>query len=91
VSNFGLFFSFDPVYGIFGWASPKYLLFSTFFFGPIAGLLGVGGYIILLEYFPSHIVASIFLLEPVSGQIVGIVLGQDNFPGIITYLGAFGI
>ena len=89
--DFQTFFSFDPINGIFGWASSKYLLFSAIFMGPIAGVVGVGGYIILLDYFPSHIVASIFLLEPVSGQIVGIILGQDNFPGIVTYLGAFGM
>ena len=91
VSDIGVLFSFDPIEGMLGWASPKYLVFTVFLFGPIAGILGVGGYIILLDYFPAHVVASMFLLEPVSGQIVGIILGQDNFPGIVTYLGALGI
>jgi len=90
-SSPSLFFSFDPHFGVLGWASTEYLLFSLCLVGPIAGILGVGGYIFLLDYFPSHIAASVFLLEPVIGQGIGIVLGQDNFPGWITYFGVLSI
>lgn len=85
------FFSFDPVVGILGWASTEYFIISVLLIGPVTGLIGAGSYIFMLDYFPSHIVASIFLLEPVTGQFLGIMLGQDNFPGYATYLGALGI
>jgi drug/metabolite transporter (DMT)-like permease len=58
------FLSADPVQGMFGWASSEYLLVSIIFVGPIAGILGVGSYIFMNNFFPSHVVASIFLLEP---------------------------
>lgn len=85
------FFSKDPVQGMFGWASEQYLLTSLLLIGPFAGLIGCGSYIFMLDYFPSHIVANIFLLEPVSCQFLGIILGQDNMPGMLTYVGALGI
>lgn len=90
-SDIGQFLSTDPVKGMFGWASSEYLLISLTLVGPIAGVFGVGSYIFMLKYFPAHIVATIFLLEPVTGQILGVILGQDNMPGLITYLGATGI
>jgi len=31
------------------------------------------------------------LLEPILGQIIGLILGQDYFPHIITFIGAIGI
>lgn len=90
-SDIGEFLSTDPVKGMFGWASSEYLLISLTLVGPIAGILGVGSYIFMLKYFPAHIVASIFLLEPITGQILGVILGQDNMPGFTTYFGATGI
>ncbi|CAI2368442.1 unnamed protein product [Moneuplotes crassus] len=85
------FYSFDIQYGILGWASSEYLLYSLTAIGIITGVFGIGGYVFTLNYFPPHIVGTIYLLEPVVGQILGIILGQDNMPGIFTYVGTFGI
>jgi drug/metabolite transporter (DMT)-like permease len=85
------FFSQNPEIGMFGWASPQFLLISLTLVGPIAGVCGAGSYIVMLNYFPSHVVASIFLLEPLIGQILSVFLGQDNMPGLITYIGVIGI
>ncbi|CAI2370168.1 unnamed protein product [Moneuplotes crassus] len=85
------FYSFDPHFGFFGWASDTYLVYSLVFVGTFTGLVGVGGYVFILNFFPPHIVGSILLMEPVLAQILGCILGQDNMPGFITYLGCFGI
>jgi len=85
------FYSFDPQFGILGWASNTYLMHSLLFVGTFTGLFGVGGYVFTLNFFPPHIVGNIFLLEPVFAQTLGCILGQDNPPGIITYLGITGI
>jgi hypothetical protein len=90
-SDIGELFSQDPECGMFGWASPQFLLISLTLVGPIVGVCGTGSYIVMLNYFPSHVVASIFLLEPLTGQILGVFLGQDNMPGLITYIGILGI
>ncbi|CAI2370412.1 unnamed protein product [Moneuplotes crassus] len=86
-----IFYSFDPNFGVFGWASDTYLVYSLVFVGTFTGLVGVGGYVFILNFFPPHIVGSIYLLEPMLTQILGCILGQDNMPGFITYLGCFGI
>jgi drug/metabolite transporter (DMT)-like permease len=90
-SDIGDLFSQNPECGIFGWTSPQFLLISLTLVGPIAGVGGCGSYIVMLDYFPSHVVASIFLLEPLTGQILSVFLGQDNMPGLITYIGILGI
>ena len=77
--------------GFFGCFAHQNVLYSIFIVGPIVGVLGFGSYIFMLNYYPPKIVGSIFLLEPVSGQVIGILLGQDHFPGPLTYIGAMGI
>mmetsp|Transcript_222 Transcript_222/g.213 ORF Transcript_222/g.213 Transcript_222/m.213 type:complete len:148 (-) Transcript_222:48-491(-) len=91
VEDSGQFYSFHPTEGMFGWASQEYILFSLLLVGPFSCLLGMGGYIFMLDFFPAHIVASIFLLEPISGQLLGIFLQQDNYPHLMTYFGTLGI
>ncbi|CAI2363360.1 unnamed protein product [Moneuplotes crassus] len=85
------FYSFDSYYGVLGWASDTYLFHSLVFIGISTGLFGVGGYVFTLNFFPPHIVGNIFLLEPVFAQSLGCILGQDNIPGLITYIGTIGI
>ncbi|CAI2367282.1 unnamed protein product [Moneuplotes crassus] len=83
--------SFDPHYGLLGWASEEYLIYSLTFVALLAGVPGIGGYVFPLSYFPPHIVASIFLLDPIVGEVIGVFLGQDNMPGILTYIGTLGV
>lgn len=89
--DFALIFSADPHQGMFGWTSPEFLPLSLFLVAPIGGVLGTGSYVFLLDYFTPLAVANLFLMEPVFAQGLGIMLGQDNFPGMMTYLGATGI
>jgi len=82
------FYSFDPNYGAFGWLSNS----SNFFMvigvvSPLTGILSNIGYFTAYTYWPMQIVAAAILTEPFIGQIVGIALGQDEVPGILTGLG----
>lgn len=70
-----LFFTTDEQHGAFGWYSDRYFYQSVLLLGPIAGLLGSGSYIYMLSYFSPEITATIFLLEPVIAQILGVVFG----------------
>jgi len=81
-------FSRDPIGGLFGWSDPNWILLSTLIIAPICGVLGVGCYVFLLDFFPPHIVNGIFLLEPFVGQLIGTLLGQDGWPTVFTYIGA---
>jgi len=78
----------DPIYGFFGWSQPQFLWLSLFVIAPICGVLGAGSYIFLLDYFPPHISAGIFLLEPFTCQLFGVLFGQDSLPYLATYIGA---
>lgn len=81
-------FSRDPLNGIFGWSDSHWVLLSTLIITPIWGLIGVGSFIFLLDFFPAHIVAGLFLMEPFTGQMLGCLLGQDHLPSFITIVGA---
>mmetsp|Transcript_13391 Transcript_13391/g.11887 ORF Transcript_13391/g.11887 Transcript_13391/m.11887 type:complete len:175 (-) Transcript_13391:20-544(-) len=82
-----ILFSRDPVNGFFGWTNPQFIWISLFLIVPISGILGVGSYIFMLDFFPPHITAGIFLLEPFSCQVIGVLFGQDNPPYVTTYIG----
>mmetsp|Transcript_13721 Transcript_13721/g.15386 ORF Transcript_13721/g.15386 Transcript_13721/m.15386 type:complete len:136 (+) Transcript_13721:163-570(+) len=82
-----ILFSMDPTNGFFGWADTKWLLLSTIIITPICGFIGVGSFIFMLDFFPTHIVAGIFLLEPFTGELLGWILGQDSLPSLVTYIG----
>ncbi|CAI2363469.1 unnamed protein product [Moneuplotes crassus] len=86
-----ILFSTHQTYGFFGWMQPDTILFSLVVIGLVCGVLGVGSYIYLLEYFPPHITSGIFLLEPFVSQYMGILLGVDKFPSFVTYVGVIFI
>lgn len=82
------FYSFDREMGAFGWTSEIDIMLLMFcLISPITGILGNIGYYASFKYFPVQVVAGFMLIEPFFGQIVGIVLGQDNIPGILTWIG----
>ncbi|CAI2373993.1 unnamed protein product [Moneuplotes crassus] len=82
-------FSRDDVSGMFGWSNSEHILLSLFIIGPICGVIGLGCYVFLLDFFPPHIVNGVFLMEPFTGQLIGCILGQDDLPSAFTYIGAF--
>ena len=82
------FYSFDIEKGAFGWASDPFVILIMFgLIAPVTGILGNVGYFFAFTYFPVQIVWGFMLIEPFFGQIVGILLGQDKYPGYFTWLG----
>ena len=83
-----MFYSFDPVVGAFGWMTN----FDAFFLlmgvvAPVTGILGNLGFYTAYYYFPMEIVAGTMLTEPFFAQTIGILLGQDEVPGVKTVFG----
>lgn len=83
-----LLLSRDLTYGFFGWLTPEYFVLSAVIISFFLGIFGVGSYIFLLDYFSPSVVASLFLLQPFVGQILGVLFGQDGMPGGFAYFGA---
>jgi drug/metabolite transporter (DMT)-like permease len=82
------YFSFDPVNGAFGWLSNSYNFFMVILIvSPITGILGNIGFFSSYSYWPMQIVAAAILTEPFIGQILGVLLGQDQIPGTLTIVG----
>lgn len=82
------FFSFDPEYGAFGFLVDWNAFVDVMCINaPITGILGNLGFYGSFFYFPIEIVSGVMLLEPFCAQTAGILLGQDEIPGIKTLLG----
>lgn len=82
------FFTFDSYYGAFGWMNDSYAFFLVAIINaPITGIIGNLGFYYAYFYWPMQIVAGTMLIEPFLAQIAGIVLGQDEVPGIKTLVG----
>lgn len=82
------FFSFDGSYGAFGWLTN----FDAFILlmgvvAPVTGILSNIGFYSAYYYFPMEIVAGTMLVEPFFAQLVGVMLGQDEIPGLKTVIG----
>lgn len=83
-----LFYTMDPEYGVFGWMGDSNNFLMVFgVVSPLTGILGNIGYFTAYTYWPMQIVAAAILTEPFIGQVVGVLLGQDEIPGILTVLG----
>lgn len=76
---------------IFGWINPKNLIPAFFFNGVICGIGGTIGTTFAIKYFSLNFVTNLILLRPVFSQIVGVMIGMDNIPGMMTFLGVGGI
>ena len=65
------FLSMDVQFGLFGWATQKYIWISLILVGPIAGVLGIGASIYLLMFFSPIVYMNMILLDPFVGQLLG--------------------
>ena len=81
-------FSMDHNHGIFGWILPTpdrlplelYMVLSCNF-------LGTMGYVAVLKYFDSVVIATIMLMEPVVAAFIQFWVGLDGLPGTQTWIG----
>ena len=49
--------------------------------------MGSTGYMLCFKFYQPVAITSAFLMEPIVAQALGVYLGIDNLPGVLTYLG----
>ena len=76
--------------GIFGGLRPENIPINILN-AALAGFWGVLGYQISLLYFSPLIVMNCLLIEPLTGQILGVILAVDHTPGPLTWIGVLFI
>lgn len=85
--GFDQFLSFKEGLGVIAWTTSLNGVFSICMIGLVTGVIGNMAYFESFKYFTPSVIAGSMLLEPVSAQLFGILLGQDRMPGIITFTG----
>lgn len=82
-------FSADVHNGIIGWINPlPDRLLMACYLSLVCDLIGTMGYISVLKYFDPIVISVFCLLEPIVASAMGIAMGVDGLPGIMTYFGA---
>lgn len=80
--------SMAPRVGIFGWMSElRFILIVIFGLIPFTTMLGNLSFIISLKYIRSDVAAVGVLIEPFFSHFIGMYMGLDNLPGVLTVLG----
>ena len=81
-------FDLDPVHGLFGWMNltPDRLPLELYM-AIVCNCLGTTGYIAVMKYFDPLVPATVMLLEPVVGALLGVAAGTAKLPGLQTWLG----
>ena len=67
--------SMDPVAGMFGWLAPENFLYNFLVMGAFCRYGVMQFYTLALYFFSTVIVANLFMLEPILGQVIGVILG----------------
>mmetsp|Transcript_35911 Transcript_35911/g.54588 ORF Transcript_35911/g.54588 Transcript_35911/m.54588 type:complete len:659 (-) Transcript_35911:84-2060(-) len=81
-------FSRHPNYGLFGWTNTAFdRLPLELYIVYVCNFLGAMGYIAVLKYFDSIVIATIMLMEPVSAVFIGFWAGVSSLPGMQTWIG----
>ncbi|KAG7347462.1 EamA-like transporter family protein [Nitzschia inconspicua] len=81
-------FDRNPVHGIFGWMNLQAdRLPLELFLVIICNCLGTTGYIAVMKYFDPLVPATVMLLEPAIGGLLGVATGTAKLPGLQTWLG----
>jgi drug/metabolite transporter (DMT)-like permease len=81
-------FDMDPAHGLFGWMNLQAdRLPLELYMVIICNCLGTTGYIAVMKYFDPLVPATVMLLEPVVGALLGVAAGTAKLPGLQTWLG----
>ena len=82
------YFSTDMNIGCLGFFDPRIALIAFIPFGILCSVMGSAGYTISLLFYSPLVVSNAFLIEPLVAQLLGFYFGFDDFPGIMTFIGA---
>ncbi|KAE8989568.1 hypothetical protein PR003_g16278 [Phytophthora rubi] len=77
----------DPEIGLFGWLDPSRAA-SEAYIVLVCTLIGTLGYIAVMKYFAPIVVSVVMLVEPVLAAFMGVAVGVDVFPGLLTIAGS---
>ena len=72
--------------GLFGFLRPDNFFVCVFLYGFVTGFFGQSGYIIASFYNPPLIVMNTLLMEPFVSQIIGVMIGIEQWPGWLTWM-----
>ena len=84
-SNFH--FTTDLQTGQFGWLAKENFLYNLIVVSGINGVFTLYLQMLVFRYFSPVIAGTMMLLEPLFSQVYGIILGLDQYPGFVTYIG----
>ncbi|TYZ57971.1 hypothetical protein PybrP1_008426 [[Pythium] brassicae (nom. inval.)] len=89
VKGEALSFSADPHIGIIGWINPQPdRLYIALYLVLVCDLMGTMGYISVMKYFDPIVISVVCLLEPIVAAVMGVIMGVDAIPGVLTFIGA---
>ncbi|POM80946.1 Drug/Metabolite Transporter (DMT) Superfamily [Phytophthora palmivora] len=77
----------DPGFGLFGWLDPSRAA-SEAYIVLVCTLIGTLGYVAVMKYFAPIVVSVVMLVEPVLAAFMGVAVGVDVFPGLLTIVGS---
>ena len=77
-----------PVHGLWGWLNPTPdRLPLELYMALVCNCLGTTGYIAVMKYFEAVVPATVMLMEPVVGSLLGVVTGTASLPDLQTWIG----
>jgi drug/metabolite transporter (DMT)-like permease len=86
-----LTYDMHPVHGLFGWMNLQAdRLPLEMFLAIVCNCLGTTGYIAVMKYFDPLVPATVMLLEPAIGALLGVAVGTAKLPGLQTWMGDLG-
>ncbi|KAF0687138.1 Aste57867_21109 [Aphanomyces stellatus] len=78
----------DSTTGVVGWTQPG-MLGPQLYIVCVCTIVGTVGYIAVMKYFDPIVVSVVMLLEPILATAIGVVVGVDVVPGLLTWMGGF--
>ena len=79
----------DPAVGFFGWLSSKNFVYIFFVMGMFCRVGTSTAYTYALFSYSTIVVTGVMLSEPLISEMIAIVMGLDNIPGVFTFIGMF--
>lgn len=77
----------DPTIGLLGWLDPSRMA-SEAYIVLVCTLVGTLGYVAVMKYFAPIVVSVVMLVEPILATFMGVAVGVDVFPGLLTIGGS---
>ena len=78
-----------PNHGVWGWLDPMRIdrLPLELYMALVCNCVGAMGYVAVMKYFDPIVPATVMLMEPFVGALLGVVSGTAQMPGLHTWIG----